>query len=178
VKPDLDDWLPEASIRVEHSRSSEVDPDRLWDVARSMPLSETGRLGRLVRWRIPGLARGVTVEELFRQAPFTVLDEGQRALVSGLVGRIWTLRRDYPRLHSPEEFRSWDRRGTVRVAFANWVEEEPGGRSRLCIEARVQPLGRRGRMGMTAIGPLVRRFQPLVGSEGITAAVRAAEIGG
>ena len=33
-----------------------------------------------------------------------VLQEEEHALVSGLVGRIWTLRRDYPQLGSPEEF--------------------------------------------------------------------------
>ena len=50
-----------------------------------------------------------------------VLEEGEDGLVSGLVGRIWTLRRDYPQLSDAEEFQHWSQRGTARVLFANWV---------------------------------------------------------
>jgi hypothetical protein len=178
VKPDLDNWLPDTALRVAHVRESAASADQLWEAARSLSLADAGLLGRLVRWRIPGLARDETFDELFRQAPFMVLEQGERALVSGLVGRIWTLRRDYPRLDSPEEFRRWDERGTSRVVFANWVQEGPDGRAALASEARVQPLGSQGRVGLIAVRPIVRAFGPLVGSEGIAAAVRRAEQGG
>jgi hypothetical protein len=174
VRPDLDDWVPEAGVRVAYSRQSSASPDRLWRAARELPLSETGLLGRLVRWRIPGLPRTLTVEELFREAPFTVLAEDEHALVSGLVGSIWTLRRDYPHLSGPEEFREWMRRGTARVAFAHWVEPSGQG-ARLSTEVHVQPIGNRGRVGLAALRPIIGRFGPLVGSEGLAAAVRAAE---
>jgi hypothetical protein len=177
VKPDLDIWVPKPGLRVKHNRSSPAPADELWETARRLPLARTGRLGRLVRWRIPGLPRELTVEELFSQPPFMVLEQGERALVSGLVGRIWTLRRDYPRLHSAEEFRDWDRGGTVRVVFAHWAQERPEGGSSLWSEARVQPFGHRGRVGLAAVRPLVRAFSPLVGSEGIRAAVRATDAG-
>ena len=62
-----------------------------------MRLSECRVSGRIVRWRIPGEPAQVTFRELFRTDPFTVLEEqGERHSLSGLVGRIWTLRRDYP----------------------------------------------------------------------------------
>lgn len=174
MQPDLDQWLPEDGLRVAYSRDSTASPDVLWRAARDLPLSKTGRLGRLVRWRIPGLSRNLTMDELFRQPPFMVLAEGELAVVSGLVGRIWTLRRDYPRLAGPADFRTWDRPGTARVVFAHWVQAtEPG--SRVFTEVRVQPLGNRGRIGLAAVRPIVRRFGPLVGSEGLQAAVRAAE---
>jgi hypothetical protein len=115
----------------------------------------------------------VTFESLFKEPPFTVLAEGERLLVSGLVGRIWTLRRDYPRLESPQEFREWSKRGTARVVFANWVEESKG--AALASEARVQAIGSQGRIGVAAVRPLVRGFHNLVSSEGIAAAVRRAE---
>jgi len=86
-----------------------------------VPLSETGLLGRLVRWRIPGLDRDVTFDGLFREPPFMILAEGERWLISGLVGRIWTLRRDYPQLGCATEFRDWSVPGTARVLFAKWV---------------------------------------------------------
>lgn len=176
VKPDLDRWLPETSIRVVHRRDSSASGEALWQAATAVPLTDAGRLGRLIRWRIPGLEPDVTFDTLFREPPFIVLDEGHQCLVSGLVGRIWTLRRDYPQLDTPEEFRDWSQRGTARVVFANWVEEEGQGAA-LASEARVQGMGRQGRMGVAAVRPLVRAFQNLVGSEGIAAAVRRAERG-
>jgi hypothetical protein len=173
--PDLDAWVPEPSLRVAHQRSSRVGPDALWTAATEVRLGDTGLLGRLVRWRIPGLARDVRFDALFREPPFMVLEQRERALVSGLVGRIWTLRRDYPRLTEPEEFRAWSRRGTARVVLATWVSAAGDGGSELRSEARVQAFGVQGRVGVAAIRPLVGRFQGLVGSEGLRAAVRRAE---
>ena len=97
-------------------------------------------------------------------------------LVSGLVGRIWTLRRDYPELTRPRSFRYWSEGGTAQVVIANWVEPANGDRTALASEgARVQAIGARGRIGVSAVRPLIRSFQNLVGSEGINAAVRRAE---
>jgi hypothetical protein len=179
LKPDLDRWLADPALRVTHRRESTASADALWEAARSVKLSDTALLGRLIRWRIPGVGRNDCFDDLFRQPPFIVLDDDHdhRMLISGLVGRIWTLRRDYPRL-TPDEFRQWSQRGTARVVFANWVEPAgAGGRSALASEVRVEPLGIQGRRGLAAVRPLVRAFQHLVGTEGIAAAVRKAERG-
>jgi hypothetical protein len=175
--PDLDAWLADPSLRVGHQRASRVDPDALWAAALQVRLADTGVLGRLIRWRIPGLARDVRYDALFREPPFLVLEEGERALVSGLVGSIWTLRRDYPRLQGPDEFRAWSHGGTAQVVFANWVAGDGNGGSVVHSEARVTGFGVQGRVGVAAVRPLVRRFQGLVGSEGLRAAVRRAEQG-
>lgn len=175
MAPDLDYWLPGAALRVVHRRESSASQERLWEAARSVRLCDTSLLGRLVRWRIPGTRPDLSFDELFRSDPFMVLAEDDRSLVSGLVGRIWTLRRDYPELGDPEEFREWSRGGTVRVAFANWVGTADDGRSVLTSESRVQPLGVQGRIGLGAVRPLIRGFHNLVGSEGIEAAVSRAE---
>jgi hypothetical protein len=99
-------------------------------------------------------------------------------LVSGLVGRIWTLRRDYPQLEDPEEFENWSTGGTARVVFANWIEAEPSGsRSAIRAEARVEPIGAQGRLGVAAVRGLVSAFGSLVGSDGIEVAARRAERG-
>jgi hypothetical protein len=177
VTPDLDHWLADPAIRVGHRRESSASPDTLWQAAGDLRLSETQMLGRLVRWRIPGLARDESYNDLFRQAPFMVLEEGERALISGLVGRIWTLRRDYPSLGSPDEFRHWSARGTARVVIATWVQTADGGRSVLMSEARVQAIGAQGRLGVAAVRPIVRAFQHLIGTEAIGATVRRAERG-
>jgi hypothetical protein len=173
---DLDAWLPRPAIRVRHRRESSAPAAELWRAARDVRLADTSLLGRLVRWRIPGTTPQLSFDELFRSPPFIVLEgDHDTALVSGLVGRIWTLRRDYPELESPEEFRAWSRRGTARVVFANWVETLPGGRAALASEARVEALGTQGRVGVRAVRPLVTAFHHLIGSEGIEAAVRRAE---
>ncbi|HEY5428029.1 MAG TPA: hypothetical protein VIK04_02865 [Solirubrobacteraceae bacterium] len=175
MTPDLDKWLADPALRVAHRRHSHASPDRLWEAAQAVSLADTAVLGRLVRWRIPGLARREGFDDLFREPPFVVLEEGERMLVSGLVGRIWTLRRDYPTLSSPADFRDWSQGGSARVVIANWVQAGDGGRSTLAAEARVEAIGARGRIGVSAVRPLVRSFGHLIGSEALNAAVRRAE---
>jgi hypothetical protein len=106
-----------------------------------------------------------------------VLEENREnpMLISGLVGRIWTLRRDYPLLGDPEEFRQWHQRGTARVVFANWIEIGERGRAALATEARVEAIGSQGRLGVAAVRPLVSTFHHLLGTDGLEAAIRHAE---
>jgi hypothetical protein len=120
----------------------------------------------MVRWRIPGLKPDLTYGELFRAYPFTVLDEGDRHLVAGLCGRIWTLARDYPRLDGPDAFAAWDEPGTVRVLFAHWVEDD----GTLISEARVKPVDRTAGLRLKALWTVVGPFERLVGAEAIAAA--------
>lgn len=174
--PDLDHWIASPTVRVAHSRDCTSGPDELWTAACAVRLDDASLLGRLVRWRIPGLAADISFDSLFRHEPFLVLlDDPKRALVSGLVGRIWTLRRDYPRLADPEEFRQWSAGGTARVLFANWVEPLPSGCAVLRSETRVQAFGAQGRFGLATLRPLVSAFQHLIASEGIEPAIRRAE---
>jgi hypothetical protein len=175
MRPDLDHWLPDAAIRVHHRRDGRAPPQELWAAARAVRLSDASLLGRLIRWRIPGTALELTFAELFSNPPFAVLHEDEGALVSGIVGRIWTLRRDYPPLESPEQFRAWSQPGSARVMFANWVEPAGEDEARLVSETRVQAIGVQGRVGLAAVRPIVAAFHNLVGSEGIEAAVRRAE---
>jgi hypothetical protein len=173
--PNLDAWMPRPAVRVFHCRQSAVAAETLWDAARGVRLRDTGMLGRLVRWRIPGVPGEATFDRLFREAPFAVLEESGLALVSGIVGRIWTLRRDYPRLANPGDFRAWSQPGTARVLFANWVERGPCGISLLSSEARVEPFGAQGKIGVASVRPLIRAFAPLIGTEALRVAVRRAE---
>jgi hypothetical protein len=173
--PNLDAWMPRPMVRVFHRRQSAAAAEMLWDAARGVRLRDTAVLGRLVRWRIPGVPGDATFDRLFREAPFTVLEESGLALISGIVGRIWTLRRDYPGLANPEDFRSWSQPGTARVLFANWVQSGLGGISLLNSEARVEPIGAQGRIGVASVRPLIRAFAPLIGTEALRVAVRRAE---
>jgi hypothetical protein len=174
---DLDAWLPDPAVRTRHRRAARVDADRLWEAAVSVRVRDTPTLGRLVRWRIPGTPAGLTYRELFGRYPFTVLAEGERWSVSGLVGRIWTLQRDYPRLSSADEFLAWDQSGTARVLIAHWVDEGADGRSMLWSEARVLPVDRRAGLRVRAVWAVVGRFERLIGGEALRVAARQAERG-
>jgi hypothetical protein len=174
VKAELDDWLRKPSLRVAHRRRSSASAEELWSAASSIRLCDTPVLGRLVQWRIPDLERDQTYDRLFREPPFMVLAEHDQALISGLVGRIWTLRRDYPRLADRDEFREWSHTGTARVAIATWVQADDRG-STLFTEARVEAIGAQGQLGMAAVRPLVRAFEHLVSTEALRTAVRQAE---
>ena len=97
-------------------------------------------------------------------------------VLSGLCGRIWTLARDYPRLDGPEDFAGWSEPGTVRVAFAHWVDDLGDGRAELVSEARVEPVDRRAAMRLRALWAVIGRFERLVGAEPLALAARRAEL--
>lgn len=172
--PDLDAWLRKPVVRTRHRREAAATPEALWSAAEGVRLRDTRGLGRMVRWRIPGVSADTAFRDLFRAYPFCVLDEGEGWSVSGLVGRIWTIERDYPRLESPEAFRAWDRPGTVRVLMANWVEDAGAGRSALVSEARVAPTDRRAELRLRALWAVVGGFERLIGGEALWLAARRA----
>ena len=110
----------------------------------------------------------------FRAYPFTVLQETDDLLVSGLCGKIWTLARDYPRLADADAFANWDERGTVRVAFAHWTRERDDGTAELCSEARVHAVDTTARLRLKAIWTVLGPFERLVGAEPLELAVSRA----
>jgi hypothetical protein len=175
----LDAWLGSPAVRTHHRRGAATAPEVLWDSATRVHIDDTRSLGRLVRWRIPGLPPALTYHDLFRGDPFTVLEEDERLLISGLCGRIWTLARDYPRLGGPGDFSSWDEPGTVRVLLGHWVQDAGGGRSEIVSEARVEPVDRAAALRLRALWTVIGRFERLVGAEPLALAAREAErIGG
>jgi hypothetical protein len=172
----LDAWLGAPSVRTVHRRAARTGAGELWDAATRVRLDDTRTLGRLVRWRIPGLRPDLTYHDLFRAYPFTVLEEDEQVVLSGLCGRIWTLARDYPRLDGAEAFRDWHEPGTVRVAFAHWVRDDGDGRAEIVSEARVEPVDRHAAMRLRALWAVIGRFERLVGAEPLALAARRAEL--
>lgn len=172
----LDAWLARPQVRTHHVRRARADPEALWEAASRVRLADTRALGRLVRWRIPGLAADLTYHALFRSYPFTVLEEDRMRLLCGLCGRIWTLARDYPRLPDAAAFAEWDEPATVRVLFAHWVRPTAEG-AELVSEARVAPTDRVAALRLRALWSVIGPFERLVGAEPLTLAARAAEAG-
>ncbi len=172
---DLDRWLPDPQIRTRHRHEADAEPARLWAAARALSLDDTRSIGRLVRWRIPGVPAGQSFEGLLSSEPFTVLEEGDGWSVSGLCGRIWTLARDYPPIGAPRDFREFDESRSVRVLLAHWVEPIADGRSAIVSEARVAPTDRLAAARLRALWLVVGPFERLIGAEPMTLAVARAE---
>ena len=162
----LDDWVPDPAVRTHHRRSAAAAPEELWDAARAVRLSDTRRLERLVRWRIPGVVHGQTYDELFRTEPFTLLDEGDTWSVSGLVrahldARSATTRASAGRTTSA----TWDERGTVRVLFAHWAEPGDGRPLDAGVRGAGGSGGRTARLRLKALWTVIGPFERLVGAE-------------
>lgn len=171
---DLDAWLPKPQVRTHHRRAARVQPERLWHAAETIRVCDARALGSVVRWRIPGTPRDLPFRELFRRYPFTVLAEGRHWSISGLCGRVWSLRRDYPPLDGADDFVAWDQPGTVRVLFAHWVEPADG-KAAIVSESRVEPVDRRAAVRLRTLWAVVGRFERLIGREALRLAVRRAE---
>jgi hypothetical protein len=173
--PDLDRWLDAPTITTRHHRDAPVDPQRLWAAASAVRLDQTRTLGKLVGWRIPGTPPDQTFRALFAGPPFIVLDEGPTHSISGLCGKIWTIRRDYPQLRDPADFVTWDEPGDARVLFAHWTQPGPGGRgATLHSQARVQALDGRARFALTVLWKTVGVFERRIGAEALSLAVHEA----
>jgi hypothetical protein len=173
--PRLDEWLADPMVRTRHRRTARTDVDRLWHEAATVRVRDAPALGRAVRWRIPGTPAELEFRELFRRYPFALLAEGERWSLSGLCGRLWTIRRDYPRIEAAADFLAWDEPGTVRVLVAHWVEPDGEDGAAVISEARIEPVDRRAGLRLRALWALVGRFERLVGSEALRVAVRRAE---
>src|SRR3954451_5219246 len=173
IEEALERWAGSPTVRSHNKRAASTDAEALWEAARSIRLSDTRTLGRLVRWRIPGTPPSLTFLELFQRYPFPELEAGDTWSLSGLCGRIWTLQRDYPRLDGPQDFEAWDEPGTVKVLIANWVERDGDG-STINSEARVAPVDRRAALRLRSLWAVIGVFQRPIGGEALSLAAERA----
>lgn len=173
--PALDDWIPDPAVRTHLSQSARAPASELWSAATGVRLSDTRTLGRLVRWRIPGLSADQTFHQMFRAYPFALLAEGENWTVSGLCGRIWTFAHDYPELRGDDDFRAWNEPGTVRVLFAHWAVDREDGTSELHSEERVEALDDRAARRLRTLWRIVGPLKDAVSAEPLPIAVTRAE---
>jgi hypothetical protein len=163
-------------VRTHHARVSRAPAPALWQAARSVEVRETVSLRPLIAWRLGAHApRGdEPFSAVFARHPFHLLAEDGWVTVSGLGGKLWSLRGDYATFGSPAEFRAWAPGGTCKVALRHEVREHPRG-AEIVSEARVWCTSpgawRRFRPYWAVVGP----FSRFIGGELLSAAVRRAE---
>lgn len=174
--PDLDRWLAVPALRTRHRRESTADEQDLWRAATAVRLRDCRLLGRLVAARIPGARPSSTFDAMFAAPPFVTLERGPTWALSGLCGRIWTVRGEFGSLAGPQDFLDWCEPASARVLFAHWTQARAGG-STLHSEVRVGAVDRRAAVYLRALEPFITAFQGLVGLETLAAAVRLAEEG-
>lgn len=92
-----------------------------------------------------------------------------------MCGRIWTLRRDYPRIEGAEDFLAWHRRGTVRVLLAHWIEPDGPAQNALVSETRIKPVDGQAGFRIRALWLVVGRFERLIDGEALRVATQRAE---
>jgi hypothetical protein len=170
---DLDRWLPEPALQTNHRRESPATAAELWEAAATVRLRDCRVLGRLIRARIPALQASLSFDELFRSNPFNLLEEGLTYNLSGLCGRIWTVRGDFALLSQPSDFPNWHVPGTVRVLFAGWAEATESG-SALVSEVRIAAVDRKAAGYVRALQPFISAFQGLVAKEPLKVATQRA----
>ena len=145
-------------MRTLHRRAAAARPRRAVGARRrAIRLADTRRLGRLVGWRIPGVARvrrPTTSCSAPTRSPSST--RPSTTLVSGLCGRIWTLARDYPALDGAGRVRGLGRarHGPRRVRALGRAARRR--RAELYSEARVQPVDTHARLRLKAIWALSR----------------------
>jgi hypothetical protein len=174
MPPDLDRWLRAPAVRTRHRRESRADAEALWRAAASVTLRDCRLLGRLVGVRVPASRPEMTFEELFRTPPFCTLEAGPCWVLSGLCGRIWSVRGEFDALERPQSFLDWAEPGTVRVLFAHWAQPLASG-AELRSEVRIAAVDRRAAVYLRALEPFIAAFQGLIGLETLSLAVRRAE---
>jgi hypothetical protein len=172
----IDTWLPGCHARLHHARTSTATPDALWDAAQAVRLRDSPRLLRLIRWRLGKHTPppDTTFEEFFRTGVFMLLEEGERQIVSGVAGRIWSPSGDYAEFETAGEYREYHRPGTAKVVISIGVREHERG-SEIVHEGRVWCTDRRTRLIFHPFWAVVSPFARFIYSEGFAVAVRRAE---
>jgi hypothetical protein len=112
-----------------------------------------------------------------REPQVNLLEEGPTYTVSGLCGRIWTVRRDFALLARPADFLTWQEPGTVRVLFANWAEPAERGAA-LVSEVRIAAVDRRAALHVRALKPFIATFQGFIATEPLRIAAKRASKAG
>lgn len=119
----LDDWVPDPDEQTQHAIEVAASPEHVWEAIHEADFGKSLLVRVLLVAR--GIARRRTDMAAFVDREFTVLESvPPTTLVLGMAGRPH--RSQIDRVER-DEFRSYDRPGSVRIGWAFVVEPRPGG---------------------------------------------------
>ena len=172
----LDRWLPKFHARTVHAQRAPVPPERLWEAAETVRVSDTRTLRPIIALRFGPYAPSpdTTFRELFRRAPFTLLEESQHSSVSGLAGRLWALGDVFARLEGPGDYAAFADPGNAKVAVLNQVRAHGRSGSEIVSEARVWCTDRSARLRFTPFWAVIGPFAIFIRLDLLPAAVARA----
>jgi hypothetical protein len=146
----LDDVLPDYCARERHERVVALDPAAA--VATALA-ARPDALSRML-FRLRGLPRAGSFEQLFRRMGFQELGRARAKVIFGSSGRPWRPSGGMGPFHEAAP-------GTVRVALSLEAKPLGPGRSRLATETRVQPVDDLGRRAFHRYWLVVAPFSAL-----------------
>ncbi len=160
--PPFPEFLAASDVRSRHTIEVDGDAAAAFAAIKQVDLGRS-RLIRIL-FRLRGLSRRTETLAGLEQIGFTpLLDEPDRALVLGIVGRFWSPRGQLQRL-SIEEFRHFEQPGWAKAVWSFVIEPTGTNRVRLVTETHIRCFGdgarRRFRLYWTVVGPfsgLIRR---------------------
>ena len=161
------------------SRACAASPERLWESAKTVRVRDARALRPLIALRLGPYAPPATTtfHDVFRAAPFRLLEEDRHLSVSGLAGRLWSPFADFAAISTPEEFRAFAEPGQAKVVLAAAVREHARG-SEIAIDAGVWCTSRGAVVRFRPFWAIVGPFARLIRSELLAAATRGAEAAG
>lgn len=153
-----------------------MSPERLWEAAQTVRVSDTRTLQPLIALRFGRYAppADTTFRELFRRAPFTLLEESDHSSISGLAGRLWMLGDVFATLAGPDDYADFAEPGTAKVAVLNQVRPHGRSGSKIVSEARVWCTSRSARIRFAPFWAVVGPFSRFIRLDLLAAAERQA----
>jgi hypothetical protein len=140
-------------------------------------LRETRTLRPIIAWRLGRYAPGADtpLRSVLASHPFHLLAEQGMVSVSGMAGKLWSLRDTFVRFDGADGFRDWAEPGFCKVVVRHEVRPEGGGGSAIDSEVRIWCTSRGAQVHFRPYWAFIGPFSRFIGSELLSAAVRRAE---
>jgi hypothetical protein len=159
----IEDWISDPVASERHQRLIDAPPEQALEIALDTPLDADRLSWGLTRLR--GLAPEGTLGDFLEGngSPFVILDRGEREIVAGLAGTVWTLRGGKHNLRRAEDWEGWSEPGTVKAVGLFRAEPVPErGRSLLVTETQVEAVDEEARRKFRRYWLVVEPFSRLI----------------
>lgn len=167
----LQEFLPTFHFSERHETVVQATQDTVYHAALGLDFSQSMAIrsllwlrelpGRLARLDSAGPRLGLSFDDFVDAGFVRLCEDPPREFVLGAVGRFWTAAPQFLDV-SPQEYRSFDRPGFVKVGFNMSIEERSPGLCLLSTESRILCLDDQSRRRFRCYWALIRPFSGLI----------------